>query len=228
MRLATSTTERQSSHHGDSARPRRRLRSRQRIRRVGGIDLCSLTQGQMRDACLSPNRWVPRILLIVQLVIAALIFRNWAYVTTYRLYLDHRTGGVQSSAVQQFDVEAQHVVPRIVTRDADRIEFMSQLNQDSVVRVEVRSPARATYSILWRHAGTERTLASGVVEGSAVIASPFPSGNGTIELASNAPVTWVDPRIVRDLKINGHLILLALLLLVSLVWHHRQRNPEAI
>jgi len=47
-----------------------------------------------------------KALVVAQLVVVLLIARNWAYVTTYRLYLDDRLGGgAGSDAVQRFDVE---------------------------------------------------------------------------------------------------------------------------
>src|SRR5437879_796895 len=56
-------------------------------------------------------------LFIAELAVALLVVRNWAYVTTYRLYLDQRSdSGSQSTAVQAFDVEQAQVVPRILTR----------------------------------------------------------------------------------------------------------------
>ena len=47
--------------------------------------------------------------------VAALIVSNWAYVTTYRLYLDNdRT--VRSSAAERFDIEGARVVPNPLAR----------------------------------------------------------------------------------------------------------------
>ena len=58
-------------------------------------------------------RRLPLILTISTLIVTALIVRNWAYVTTYRLYLAKRSGGAsQSAAVQRFDIEGTRVVPK--------------------------------------------------------------------------------------------------------------------
>jgi lysophospholipase L1-like esterase len=67
-----------------------------------------------------------------------------------------------------------------------------------------------------------------VVDGVTAIVCPFPTGNGTIELASDGPVSWVDPRIVRNLSIGRHLLLMALLLAGSWVWHRRALNAEPL
>jgi hypothetical protein len=78
-------------------------------------------------------------LVVAQLVVVLLIARNWAYVTTYRLYLDDRLGGgAGSAAVQRFDVERSGVVPQIVTRGPGRLAFSTDVRQDSTVRVELR------------------------------------------------------------------------------------------
>ena len=55
------------------------------------------------------------ILAIGALAVALLIVRNWAYVTTYRLYLSQRTdNAARSAAVQRFDIEDTRVVPQSV------------------------------------------------------------------------------------------------------------------
>ena len=67
-------------------------------------------------------------LLVAQVVIALLMVRNWAYVTTYRLYLDRRMGAaVRSIAAQQFDIEGERVVPQIVTHGPDRVAFATAI-----------------------------------------------------------------------------------------------------
>jgi hypothetical protein len=73
-----------------------------------------------------------KALVVAQLMVVLLIARNWAYVTTYRLYLDDRLGGgAGSAAVQRFDVEQSAVVPQIVTREPDRLAFSTDVRQDS-------------------------------------------------------------------------------------------------
>ena len=66
-----------------------------------------------------PRRWIGRALLVAQVAVVLLIARNWAYVTTYRLFLDRRIAAAASAAAQQFDIEGARVVPLIVTRGAD-------------------------------------------------------------------------------------------------------------
>ena len=56
-------------------------------RAIDGIALCSLAGQPMR-----------RVLFLAQLLLAAFIVRNWAYVTTYRLYLDRRIDAPRESA----------------------------------------------------------------------------------------------------------------------------------
>jgi lysophospholipase L1-like esterase len=153
-----------------------------------------------------------RALLVAQLVVMLLIARNWAYVTTYRLYLDHRVGAAdRSSAAQQFDIERSRVVPQIVTRGSDRLSFATDVRQDSTVRVELRPAHRTTYEIAWHDANHRRVLAAGAVEATTPIVADYPGGSGVIELASDDAVAWVDPRVVRGFNIRPHLIALALL-----------------
>jgi lysophospholipase L1-like esterase len=179
----------------------------------------------MSDSAVALRRFTPALLLIAQLVVVALILVKWAYVTTYRLYLDRRVGGSESSAAAQvFDIESQRVVPQIVSHRADRIAFASHVGRDSVVHTEIRSSNRAAYSISWREGDAAQVLAAGVVNGTAAIAAPFPTGNGTIELASDGPVTWVDPRVVRSLQIGPHLILLSMLVAGGVIWQRRMHR----
>ena len=59
-------------------------------------------------------RRLPLILAISALAVALLISRNWAYVTTYRLYLSQRVdNAARSAAAQRFDIEDARVVPQI-------------------------------------------------------------------------------------------------------------------
>ena len=59
---------------------------------------------------------------------------------TYRLYLDHRANqATHSSAAEQFDLEQDRVVPRIVTRGPDRIAFATSLPM--MARESLSSPS---------------------------------------------------------------------------------------
>jgi lysophospholipase L1-like esterase len=153
-----------------------------------------------------------KALLVAQLVVVLLIARNWAYVTTYRLYLDQRIDASdRSSATQQFDVDHARVVPRIVTRGSERVSFAADVRQDSTIRVELRPAGPATYTLAWHDGSRSRVLATGAVDSATSIVSVVPLGSGVVELASDAAASWVDPRIVRGLDLRRDLIALALL-----------------
>jgi hypothetical protein len=108
---------------------------------------------------------------------ALLVFREWAYVATYRLYLDHRIDdAVGSTARQRFDLDATGVVPRIVLRD-ERVSFRAAIGQDSTIRVQLRPAGVASYEIHVRQGGTDTVLAQGQVGGPTSIVCPFTSGN---------------------------------------------------
>ena len=170
-----------------------------------------------------------RLLLAAQLLIALLIVRNWAYVITYRLYLEHRADAApHSAAVQQFDVEGQRVVPRITTRDGDRLTFPTQIKQDSTLHVELRPATRVTYRVRWRDGSSERTMVSGIADVPTSIECEVPTGNGVVELVSDGPVTWVDPRVVRGWRVRPHLAVLALLTIVSLAWRRKTRGDRVL
>jgi hypothetical protein len=87
----------------------------------------------------------------MQLAIVLLIGRNWAYVTTYRLYLDRRIDSSdRSAAAQSFDIVGRQVVPRIVTRGPDRVVFRTDIGQDSTIHVLLRAHRPTRYAIEWR------------------------------------------------------------------------------
>ena len=159
------------------------------------------------------------MLVVVELVVVVLIVRNWAYVTTYRLYLDDRTDSSERSlAVERFDVEGNRVMPQIVTRGAERLAFKAAIGQDSTVHVEVRPVGRISYTINWRDGSVFRTLARGTIDTVKELACPFPTGNGILEFVSDGAVAWVDLRIVRDLRVGPHLVVLTVLVLCSCAW----------
>ena len=87
-------------------------------------------------------------LLVGQVIVALLMVRNWAYVTTYRLYLDHRMGAaIRSIAAQQFDIEGERVVPQIVTHGPDRVAFETEIGVDSTIHVGLRPVRPTTFAI---------------------------------------------------------------------------------
>jgi lysophospholipase L1-like esterase len=160
-----------------------------------------------------PRRWIGRALLVAQVAVVLLIARNWAYVTTYRLFLDRRMAITASAAAQQFDIEGARVVPLIVTRGADRVAFATQIGKDSTIHAVLRPASSTTYAIEWHHGSEHRVLAQGTVSEPTDIACAYPGGTGVIELVSHGAVTWVDPRVVRDLRFVPHALTLAILFL---------------
>jgi lysophospholipase L1-like esterase len=159
------------------------------------------------------RRWIGRALLVAQVAVDLLIARNWAYVTTYRLFLDRRIAATASAAAQQFDIEGARVVPLIVTRGADRVAFATQVGKDSTIHAVLRPASATTYSVEWHHGSEHRVLAQGTISEPTDIACAYPGGSGVIELVSQGAVTWVDPRVVRDLRFVPHALTLAILFL---------------
>src|SRR5262245_55507825 len=172
-------------------------------------------------------RQVPRLLLITEITLVVWILHNVAYETTYRLFLSHRVDDAsRSSAAQRFDIEGSRVVPQIAMRPmtgADRVGFTSALGKRSTLHVGLRPEARARYEIRWRDGSASRVLAAGEAATVTSLAVPIPREAGVVELASNGPLTWVDPRLVRDLHIGPHALALTLLLSVSIALARRGR-----
>jgi lysophospholipase L1-like esterase len=164
----------------------------------------------------------------IQLAIILLIGRNWAYVTTYRLYLDRRTdANERSAAAQSFDIEGRQVVPRIVTRGPDRIAFRTDIRQDSTIHALLRARHPVRYAIEWRDGSAHRVLVSGTVSGTASIASPFPTGTGTVEFVSDDSLEWIDPRVVRNYQVGRHLIALGMLFFASCMLTRRRSDDDS-
>jgi len=159
-----------------------------------------------------PRRWIGRALLAAQVAVVFLIVKNWAYVTTYRLFLDRRIAAAASAAAQQFDIEGTRVVPLIVTRGADRVAFATQIGKDSTVHATLRPAGPTSYAVEWHQGLARRVLAQGTIGEPTDIACAYPGGTGVIEFVSDGAVTWVDPRVVRDLRFVPHALTLAILL----------------
>jgi lysophospholipase L1-like esterase len=168
-----------------------------------------------------PRHGISRALLVAQIAVALLIARNWAYVTTYRLFLDHRIAAAGSAAAQQFDIEGTRVVPLIVTRGADRVAFATEIGKDSTIHAGVRPAGPATYAIEWQRGSSRRVLAQGTISEPTSVVCAYPGGTGVIEFVSDSPVTWVDPRVVRDLRVWPHVLVLAILGLCWFAWRRR-------
>jgi len=171
-------------------------------------------------------RVLPRILSIVALAIGLLIFRNWAYVSTYRLYLSQRADhAVRSAAAQRFDIEEAHVVPQIVSRDDDLIAFKTAVGRRSTLIVDVRPSGRAGYEIRWRDGSTVEVLARDDVSAPVTVTHAIPARDGVIEFVNHGSLTWIDPRVVRDFLFAPHVLAIALLLLGSLALSRRRGPP---
>lgn len=151
-----------------------------------------------------------------------LIAKDWAYVPTFRLFLDQRVPSARSASGQQFGIENGRVVPTIVTRGADRVAFATEIGQDATIHVGLRPERRVTYAIEWRRGSTRRVLAQGTADGPAEINCDYPTGTGVVELVSDGPVTWVDPRVVRNLPLAPYAW--AVVFLVLCVATRRRRH----
>ena len=171
-------------------------------------------------------RRLPLILAILALFVALLIARNWAYVTTYRLYLPQRVdNAARSAAAQRFDIEDASVVPQIVSREDDLIAFKTAVGRPSTLRVGVRPSGRASYEVRWRDGSTVELLARGTVSAPVAVTHAIPARAGVIEFVSHGSVTWIDPRIVRDLRVLPHVLTIVLLLAGSLALSGRRGPP---
>jgi lysophospholipase L1-like esterase len=176
------------------------------------------------------RRWVLAALVIAQIAIVLFVIKNWFYVTTYRLYLDRRVGDVRySTAVQRFDVEGRRIVPQIATRDRERVAFAIAVNRPSMLHVSVRAEDRARYELHVHHNGRDELLARGDATSSASsVVAPLPTDPGVVELVSDGALTWIDPRVVRDLHAAPHATALAILLIVSLGLTRRRRTDVVV
>src|ERR1044072_8006512 len=114
---------------------------------------------------MGPRGVLLRIIFLAQLIVLALVARQWAYVTTYRLYLDHALSGRQPAVTQRFDVESGRVVPRIATREAARVSFRADFETPATIRSEIEPAVPVHYEVAWRAGGRRQLLAAGVAVG---------------------------------------------------------------
>ena len=194
----------------------------QPTRVVRGAQLIS--RPSLRSVTL--RSWIPKTLAIAQVIVVLVAVRQWAYVTTYRLYLDAAATSPTSTAAQRFDVEGPRVVPRIVTRGPDRVAYTTDVSRDSTIQVGLRPTRPTRYAIEWRDASTHRVLAQGSADQPTSITCVSPRGAGVIEFVSDEAVAWVDPRIVQNGKTGWYAIALATLLLSSMAWARWRRAPR--
>lgn len=169
----------------------------------------------------APRPWILRALLATLIGVVLLVAKDWAYSPTFHLFLDQRAAGGHSAAAQQFAIEGDRVVPLIVTRGADRVAVSTAVGQDATLHTGLRATAPTAYSVEWHRGSSRRVLAQGTVDGAASIASAYPIGSGVIELVSDGPVTWVDPRVVRTLPLWPYLWVVGLLILCRMAWTRR-------
>ncbi len=94
--------------------------------------------------------------------------------------------------------------------------FSTAVGRDATFHTGLRTTGRTTYAIEWQRETSRRVLAHGAVEGPTSIACAYPTGTGVISLISDHPVTWVDPRVVRDLSLWPTIWALGLLVLAWL------------
>jgi lysophospholipase L1-like esterase len=162
------------------------------------------------------TRRVLQILLLIEFVLVVLIARQWAYVTTYRLFLEHAIAGTRSASTQQFDIDRNHVVPRIVTHAAERLSFESPIAEPVTVEAELQAtkgPVR--YAVTWRDGPKHVVLQTGVVTERISISHAAPFKTGVLELETGGPAAWIDVRLVRGMRPWRHLVALLFLTLAS-------------
>jgi lysophospholipase L1-like esterase len=172
-----------------------------------------------------PTRRVLRLLLLIELVLVALIARQWAHVTTYRLFLDHAIDARRSAATQQFGIGGDRVVPQIVTRDAERLAFASPVAKPVTFEAELRATTPVRYVVKWRDNTRHYVLETGVVTSRTAISRPAPSTAGVLELEADGPVAWMDVRLVRGMRVGPELVVLLLLTAAS-VSVFRRASPR--
>jgi hypothetical protein len=171
---------------------------------------------------------LPFLLTIIALAVGLLIVRNWAYVTTYRLYLSQRVDGAShSAAAQRFDIEDAVVVPQIASRGDDVIAFKTAVGRPSTLYLGVRPSGTAAYEIRWRDGAGSAVLARGEAAAPLTIVRQVPARAGVLELVGHGPITWIDPRLVRDLRVAPHLIAIALLLTGAAATSRRHEMPAS-
>jgi lysophospholipase L1-like esterase len=170
---------------------------------------------------------LPHGLLIAALAILLLVFKEWAYVTTYRLYLDRRVDNpAHSTATQRFDLDGARVIPRILMRD-DQVSFRANIGQDATIRAEVRPEGKASYEIHIRKDAVDHVAAQGELTAPTSIVCPFPAGDGVVELVSHGRLTWSDLRLQQDLPVGRQLSVLGMLLASLLIWARVSRTRDS-
>jgi lysophospholipase L1-like esterase len=171
-------------------------------------------------------RLIPRVLLAGALATTVLIFKEWAYVATYRLYLEHRVDEApQSNARQRFDLDPSGVIPRLIFKD-EHVSFGAAIGQDSTIRAGVSAAGGGAYEIHVKHGGTDTVVCKGLVVDPITVVCPFPGGTGTVEVVSRGELTWSDLRLQRSLDVGRELWILLMLLGAWGVWTYASRGLQ--
>jgi lysophospholipase L1-like esterase len=173
---------------------------------------------------MGPRPWFVRALLVTLVFALLLVFKDWAYEPTFRLFLDQQRSAERSTATQQFDIESGRVVPLIHVTGPDRVAFATDVRWDSTVQVDLRVSRPTHYAIEWRAGSATRVLTEGTASAPTSVACAYPTGSGVIEFVSDGAATWVDPRVVRDLPLWPYAWASLFLALTWLAW--RQRGPQ--
>jgi lysophospholipase L1-like esterase len=163
------------------------------------------------------RRLLYRLVLVVAFLVLGLIVRQWAYVTTYRLYLDRAVNARENSATQHFDIDRRLVVPSVVMRQAERLVFRNPTTEAVTARVDLDATAPANYVIASRRGRQRQILASGRVTARAAIATAVPANTEFLEVETDGPTAWIDLRLVRGMHVGRHVIGLFLLVLAWVV-----------
>src|SRR5262245_51836520 len=164
------------------------------------------------------NRYALRVAIAIAIYLAISIARDVANVTTTRLYLSGRTDTAPASdASERFDIEGSRVVPQIAVRQRERIAFDISRPWPSTLHVSVRSAGESPYEIFWRDRGSQRLVARGTSADAGTVVAAIPAGPGVLELVAPGPLTWIDPRVVSDLRVMRRAILFLVCGAVALV-----------
>src|SRR5262245_19771797 len=170
------------------------------------------------------SRLAFHVAIVIDGCLAISIVRDVANVTTTRLYLAARSDAApHSDAAERFDIEGSRVVPQIAVRRSERIAFDTAAPWPSTLHLTVRPSGSSPFEIIWSDRGSRQyaaqgfspanashTLARGASAEATTIKAALPSGPGSVELVAHAPLTWVDPRMVSDLRVAGRALLFLL------------------
>jgi SGNH hydrolase-like domain, acetyltransferase AlgX len=162
-------------------------------------------------------KWLFRLLILAQFVIALVIIQHWLYVTTYRLYVEDRIDSANESGLvsQQFNIVGKTVVPQIFTEGTARLKFAVNVSRPAVLWVNATPSGQASYEIGTLEKGSRRLLAQRTLEGPALDGVSLPAYDGTLEITSHGVVTWSDLRIERSSGLTSYFIEFAILVVFS-------------